>query len=460
MKLMQSEYGVFLYLLPLFQLGKNVFYFSGCVAGSAIAWQFIKQGHLTQPVYEQLAIIVSFLCFFLFKREKQYALVPYITKLTISKIRNYVLARELFSEFNFILFALVVPLRFLSDAITIESASPTYLFITLWLMGLCLNVLTRIIKYYCIRYKLFFIATFSIAFVYGIILVLFYRTTIGFSYLDIFDGSYYIFGLVTGIILLLPGYFHVIKQELYQVYEGNHLKHKTIHYFNPRLIPSSIFNKIMLLKYLRCSVFKKFPVLLISYVMAGIGFFLIFDQKQLGLGMFLSTYTFVMLPFTIYLSSNYFDGLYTKPISIKLLLFNSFYIHIITTTLLFLILLIFVMMYEKSNLLPLISFYCYVSGPMALLLLHNILFAQRFDLFPVRPDFTIQRTFAQNLIGFISAVSLWVCAAMIHFFSTIGCYVILSISIITIMTHSYGINYLYEKFMERKYRIMENLRKN
>jgi hypothetical protein len=96
---------------------------------------------------------------------------------------------------------------------------------------------------------------------------------------------------------------------------------------------------------------------------------------------------------------------------------------------------------------------------MALLLLHNILFAQKFDLFPVQVDFTIQRTFVQTAIGIISAVSLLGCAAIIHFFSTIGCYIILSISLITVMTYSYWIDYLYRKFKQRKYQIMENLRK-
>jgi hypothetical protein len=96
---------------------------------------------------------------------------------------------------------------------------------------------------------------------------------------------------------------------------------------------------------------------------------------------------------------------------------------------------------------------------MALLLLHNILFAQRFDLFPVQPDFTIQRTFAQTVTGIISGASLFGCAVIIHFFSTIGCYIILSVSLITVMSYSNWIHFLYRKFIQRKYQIMENLRK-
>jgi hypothetical protein len=396
---------------------------------------------------------------FLFKKEKQYALIPYITKLTVSKIRNYILVRELFSKFNFILFPLVMSVLFLSHTIENTAMKYVYLFMGLWLTGLWLNLLTRIIKYFCIKYKLFFITTLSITLAYSIILVLFYRTATVFSYSNFFDSGYSIIALLTGIALMIPGYFYVIKQELYQVYEGNHWSRETVLNFHPKLAVLNIFSKILLLKYLRCKLFTKFLVQMITYAMAGI-FLLIFDLKVIGLGMFLGTYTFNILPFTIYLSSNYFDGLYAKPISIKSLLLNSFYIHIIVTTILFLILLIFVSMDDKSNLLPLIVLYFYTSGPVALLLLSNILFARKFDLFPVQPDFTIQRTFAQKVTGILSGISLFGCAAIIHFFSTIGCYIILSISLITVITYSYWVDYLYGKFMHRKYQIMEKLRKN
>jgi hypothetical protein len=300
----------------------------------------------------------------------------------------------------------------------------------------------------------------SIALAYSIILVLFYRTATVFSYSNFLNNSYSIIILLMGIALLIPGYFYVIKQELYQVYEGNLFRREAVRNFNPRLIMSSIFSKMLLLKYLRCKLFGNFLIQMLTYAIAGIGFFKFFDLKIVGSGMFLAAYTFNMLPFTIYFSSNYFDGLYAKPISIKSLLLSSFYIHIIATTILFIILLIFIMLYDKSYLLPLISLYFYTLGPAALLLLHNILFAQKFDLFPVQSDYTIQRTFAQTVIGAISFVSLAGCAATIHFFPIIGSYIILLISMVTVMTYSHWINYLYIKFMQGKYRIMENLRKN
>jgi hypothetical protein len=456
-KLMQSKYGNALYFIPFYQLGKSVYYFIGLFACGMIAWQFIDRGYLTQSVYEQLVIIISFLWAYFFKKEKPYTLIPYITKLTVSSIRNYILVIELFSGFNFILIPLVVSVQFLSNSI--EYSTITYLFIRLWIMGLLLNLLTKMIKYFRIGHKFFFITIMSITLAYSLILVWFYRTSTVFSYSNFPDNGYYIIILLAGIALLIPGYFYVIKQELYQAYEGNHWGRKIVHNFNPGLISSNIFNKVLILEYLRCKLFRKFSMPMISYAIGGIVCFIVFDLKSVGLGLFLGIYTSVMLPFTIYLSSNYFDGLYTKPISIKLLLFSSFYIHIIITTGLFLILLIFIVMYDQSNVLPLMTLYLYTSGPMALLLLHNILFAQKFDLFPVQPDSKIEKTFAQTVTGIISGVSLFGCAAIIHFFSTIGCYILLSISIVTVMTYSYWIDFLYRKFMQRKYRIMENLRK-
>jgi hypothetical protein len=101
-----------------------------------------------------------------------------------------------------------------------------------------------------------------------------------------------------------------------------------------------------------------------------------------------------------------------------------------------------------------------MSGPVAFFLMQNILFAQKFDLFPVQSDLKIQRTLAQQVIGFIAGVSLFGSALIIHFFPTIGCYAILAISLTMVTTYSYWINCIYKKFMQRKYLIMENLRKN
>jgi hypothetical protein len=459
LKLMQSKYGNSLYFIQLYLFGKSVFYFLLFAVWGMIAWLFIDQEYLTQSVYEQLAIVGSFLCIFFSKKEKQYALIPYITKLTVSKIRSYILIKELFSEFNFILFPLVIPVLLLSKTIESSFKTTIFLLICLWLMGLLLNLLARIIKYFCINHKLFFTTTLSIAFTYSIVLILFYRTATVLSYSNLFDNTYSIIILLTGIVFSIPGYFYVIKQELYQVYERNHLRRESIHDFYSNSRSINIFSKMLLLKYVRCNVFSKFLTQIIFYTIAGVVFFFVFGLKIMGLGIFLNIYTFNMLPFTIYLSSTYFDGLYTKPVSIESLLVSAFYLHIIITFFLFLILFPFIIIFEKQLILLLISLYLFTSGPLALLLLYNILFAQRFDLFPIQSDFTIQQTSTQTVIKIISLSSLTGCVTIIHFLPTIGCYIILLISMIIVMTYPYWISILYKKFMQRKYRIMDNLRK-
>jgi hypothetical protein len=83
---------------------------------------------------------------------------------------------------------------------------------------------------------------------------------------------------------------------------------------------------------------------------------------------------------------------------------------------------------------------------MAFLLLHNILFAQRFDLYPPDPS---KRTFAQQFIGFVSAGALFGCAIIIHFYPTIGSNAVFLIGLIVFMTRSLWMNVLYEKFMKK-----------
>ena len=335
-----------------------------------------------------------------------------------------------------------------------------YILSLLITMGLWLNLLARIFKFLSTKHKLFFIISSSIILAYSIILILFYRNVNVTSYSSLLNNGHYIILLIIGITLTIPGYFHVVKQELYQVYSEKNLGNGAIRNLKTSLTSSNVFIRILILEYIRCKIFKKFLIQMSSYAIAGAVFILVFNLKVIGLGMFLGIYTYNMLQFTIYFSSNYFDGLQTKPISIKTLLLSSYYIHIIITAVLFLILLIFVSIYDKSYILSLITLYLYTSGPIALLLLTNVLFAEKFDLFPLQLNTPIQRTLAQKVIGVISAVTLIGGASIIHFFTTIGCYIILLISIVTIITHSYWIDYLHKKFIQRKYRIMDNLRKN
>lgn len=457
-KLLQRKHGNSLCFVLLYRFLKNIFCLLGLGIWGMIAWELIEQKHLTQSIYEQLVLFVSFLCILLLKKEKQYALVPYINKLTISRIRNYILVRELFSVYNFFLFPLIAPVIFLSETIEFSISNCFFLFIYLGLIGLFLNLLTRILKYFCIKYRLVFWVVLSFAITYIIILILFYRTQSAISFSDFWGNHYFIYALLFGIIFLIPGLFYIIKQELYYIYDGHHFRDATIHRLNLKLIPSTIFIKVLLLKYFRCKVFEKFLTQIVSYALAAIAVILLFDLKIMGLGMLLGIYTFNILPFTIYLSSNYFDGIYTKPVSIRSLLSTSFHIHLIITTLLFLVLLIFLVFFDRQFIIPLIALYLFTSGPLGMLLLLNILFAERFDLFPVQSDFRIHQTFVQSTTKVLSAICLLGCATILHFFPIAGFYTILLLSLPVIIIYPFWINILHRKFKQRKHQIMSNLR--
>ena len=460
MKSLEKEYGYAVYFFLFYLFATNIVKMLILVLWGVVAWKIIDMGYLSQSVYEHLVIVTIFSFYFFAKKEKQYALIPYITKLTTSKIRNYILVREFFSIFNFSVFATIAPALLLNN--TIEKSVKTYILISisLWLIGLLLNIFTRIIKYLCLKYKSCFIYTLSIIFAYFIILVLFYRNTAILSYSNFLDNITCIIILLTVNVLLFMGYSYVIRQELYHIYDGKHIRNEFSRLFYSALGSSSIISKLQILKLLRCKIFMKFLTSMIYFIVLGIVFYLFIDFKLLGLVFYLGAYTLNMLHFTISLNSDYFDGLFTKKVSIKSLLLNAFYTHLIITTLLFIGLLVYMIIYDKTNILPYTSIYLFVSGPIAFILLHSILFAQKIDLYPVQSDNVIPQTLAQKIIRIIAGISLLGCITIIHFFPTAGCYIVLITSMLAIMTYPYWVHYLYNQFMNRKYQIMENLRKS
>ncbi|MDR1783565.1 MAG: hypothetical protein LBR13_04820 [Dysgonamonadaceae bacterium] len=243
-KHLQREYGIYMYLIPLFQLGQEVIYLLEFMVCGIMGWFFINRGFLTQSVYEQLSIILFFMLIFLFKKEKSYVLVPFITKLPISKIGIYTLIRELFSRYNFMLWALVIPVFFLANTIEFPDISYIILSIRLIIIGLLMNLLTRIIKYFCVRYKLFRVAIFGVLFINVVVLLCFYRTETVFSYSNYLGNIRFFIVLLAIIALLIPAFFYVVKQELYQAYDGNHLSRKSL-----RSLDYSFLSNIFSAKY-------------------------------------------------------------------------------------------------------------------------------------------------------------------------------------------------------------------
>jgi hypothetical protein len=332
------------------------------------------------------------------------------------------------------------------------------LFINFFLVGFFINLSIRIIKFFCNKYKLCYLVTIAIISAYMITLVITRHKIIEFSYLNLLDNYYSVIVSFISVFFIISFYMYVIKQEMYLIYDSD-TKHKSMRFFELQVMPDNIFNKLFILQLIRCKGTRKFLRSILLFMTFGLLLYLFMDFKLLGLSVYLGAYTLNMVQFTIYSNSDYFDSLYTKPISINSLLLNAFYTHLYAACILFVLMFFYIAIYNNQFVLPFISIYLYISGPMAFILFFNILFAQNYDLYSVESEFIIRRTFAQKIIGFIAGSSLFGILTIIQLFSTIGCYIIIATSIIVIMTHHYWIRYLYERFISRKYQIMENLRK-
>ena len=435
---------------------KNILVLFNLFMYGGIFCLLMEMGYMTQFTYEQLAIVIVLLYNLFLKKEKQYAFVPYLIRIPEIKIRKYILFKESLSVHNFILLPLIIPL-FLVNKVG-WSPNVFILFINSLFVGLFVNLFMRIVKFFCNRSQRYYLTLMTILSAYIIVLFTTRHKAMEFSYLNGLNTYYSIGVLLISVSLVIPFYMYVIKQEMYLIYD-NDARRKSTRFFGLQSIPNTIFNKLFVLQLIRCKGARKFLNSILISVMAGLLLYLFLDFKLLGLSVYLGAYTINIVQFTIYLNSDYFDALYIKPVSINSLLLNNFYVHLCVTGILFVLIFIYITIYDNQLVLPIISIYLYISGPMAFLLFFNILFAKKYDLYSVESEFTIRRTFAQKVIGLIAGGSLFGVIAIVQLLPTIGCYIVIAISIIIIMTYHYWIGYLYEQFMSRRYRIMKDLRK-
>jgi hypothetical protein len=456
--LKHRKYGNSVFRMLSYKFIKNIFAFFSLFIWGMLLCLFISMGYITQFTYEQFIIVITVLCSLFLKKENQYAIIPYLIRIPKIEIRKYILIKESISEYNFILLPLIIPLFLINKVEWPANNASIFLFINSYLVGLFINLFIRIVKFFCNKNRLCYLTTIAIVSIYIIVLVITRHRIIEFSYLSLLCNYYSIMILFIGVFIMIPFYMYVIKQEMYQVYDSN-IRYKSIRFFELQPMLDNTFNKLFVLQLIRCKGARKFLQSILLFITGGLLLYLFMDFKLIGLSIYIGAYTLNMIQFTIYSNSDYFDTLYTKPISMKSLLLNAFYTHLCVTGILFVLLFIYIAIYDNQFILPFISIYLYMSGPMAFILLFNILFAQNYDLYSVESEFTIRRTFAQKIIGFIAGGSLFVILAIIQFFSTIGCYIVITVSIIVIMTHHYWIRYLYEQFMNRRYQIMKNLRK-
>ena len=468
--IMHRKYELSMLFIMLYKFISIAFSFIVLYVWGLVLCTFINLGYLTQSEYEQLAVIIVLLFNILIKKEKQDFISPYITKMVNIEIQKYMFTRELFSIYNFMVIILILPSLFLSKIPLWSIEACVSLFISFFLIGLLLNLFSKIVKWFC-KNAVCFIITLIGLFVYMIILVISHQFDFNVTLSMLFSNYYSIILCALCVLILMPFYMYIIRQELYQIYEIHNNGSFILQLFSSESMQSNLFSKLYFRQFARCNGFRNFLTPIMINIFAGLFLYLILDFnkfinispylnfKMIGLSIYLGSYTIVMVPFTIYSNSNYFDTIYSKPISIKSLLLDNFYMHVCITSVLFMLLLTYIAIFDNQNVLPFITLYLFTLGPMAFILFLNILFANKYDLYSSKSGFSIERTLAQKIIGYISGMILLGAIVVINAFSTTGCFIVIISSTIVIIFYNFWIKILYKCFMSKKYRIMENLRK-
>jgi hypothetical protein len=364
------------------------------------------------------------------------------------------LIKELLSLKNFIIFPLMYPLLTKANNLLTITQSSLSIFIKLYMIGLFINLLVNIAKH--LFNKSLVVCINLLLLVYGAMLIIFYDTSINFSILNIQNGFSNFMILI--LLTLVFYYNYSLKKEHYLLYENNGII-REIQFYNLESKENlNLWNRLFFLQFLRCKEMKKFILPILTSLVSGVVLFFILDLKLLGLSLFIGGFTLQMIQFTIYLNSNYFEALYTRPFPIRKLLLNSFYANFITTSLLFGIVLTYLIISNQFvHIISSISIYFCMLGPIFFILMCNILYAKKYQLYPTHVEFSIRRTFTQKTIGFIAGVTLLISLFVMYLFP-LGVYFVIGLGVIIFSTHQYWITLLYNKFLHNKYQIIKNLR--
>lgn len=423
-----------------------------------LLYLFLEVDYISNFIYEQLILIIILMYHFLNNNNKSLVRFQYVLRSNKDKFAKTQLIKEILSLKNFIILPLTYPLLIQANDIVIITQSPLSLIIRLYAIGLFINLLIKIAKHLFNKNLVGYIIINILLLVYGTMLIIFYNTSINFSILNIQNEVYSFMMLILVLLVLIFYYNYSLKKERYLLYENNGIIREIPLYDLGSKVNLNLWNNLFIFQLLRCKEMKKFVLSILINLVVGVFLFFILDFKLLGLSLFIGGYTLHIIQFTIYLNSDYFEALYTRPFSIKKLLLNYFYANFITTSLLFGFVLTYLIISNQFvHILSSISIYFCMLGPIAFILMCNILYAKRYQLYPTHVDFSIRRTFTQKTIGFIAGFTLFISFIVISLLP-LGVYFVIGLGVLFFSTHQYWITLLYSKFMHNKYQIIKNLR--
>lgn len=408
----------------------------------------VNSGLFTESSIELLAIGVTLLVVLLKDADYNFIrpLCPLISHRLMAVFR---ILSSIVSINNVILVCLLAPFNFV-----LHGHLDTFdIFAFYFLLNICISLIILELEPIFIRFK--HAKTISLLFVvlYCSVIVIF-RTT------DYHISLYAHLGLMANIILILAILIFVIASYLLlkenypeQYNKGTTLIHIHQNYKTRRTILSMV--GVILKQYLRCPAYKR--IFSSTFVLLLLGALLCKnDLEYFGAALFIGAYSMSVLQYSTSALSKFPDLLFSAPFSYRDFLYAFFLINAIISSLLCLIISLYVKFVAENSILPILSIWGLICGPLSNIVLICTVFPIKIDFWAKNPD--LNRTPVQVFIAIISGFLVLLSALLVQF-KTVEASIILGlISFVSCFTIPKHISSLEAKIKQRKYIIIKSLR--
>jgi len=260
--------------------------------------------------------------------------------------------------------------------------------------------------------------------------------------------------LILAILMLVIVSYFLLKENYPEQYsKGTTLIHSRQNYKTRRSILSLVH--IIFKQYLRCPAYKK--IFSSTFVLLLLGALLCKnDLEYFGAALFIGAYLMSLLQYSTSALSKFPDLLFSAPFSYRDLLYAFFLINAIISSLLCLAISLYVKFVAEESILPILSIWGLICGPLSNIILICTVFPIKIDLWAKNPD--LNRTLVQVFIAIISGFIILLSALLVQF-KTVETSIILGIiSFVSCFTTPKHISSLENKIKQRKYIIIKSLR--
>lgn len=412
----------------------------------------VNNGYLSINVIEQLSTGLTLIVCLLNEKEYKY-LLPLCPTIPRTTVASYKVADNIFTPENLMLILVLLPCYLFADAF--ENSITLYTVLSLFSVNAILRLTATIVSTQSFRTGFLRPALLCISTMYCIALVFFHTDEFTSSLFQ--TENIWVSVALAGVLIfvVVVGYRIFRRSNIYGPLKSGHNVHAVLGKYSVNLF-RNIF-MIVIRQYLKCPVYK--TVYASSFAIAFLGIFLfkIDGAEYIGASLLVGLYTLSFMQYSTSFLSLSPEAFYSSPTPYRFFIYPFVVINSAVTTLMAVGVSLYIKFILCKSILPIISIWAIMNGPVSQVILLGSLSPVRFDLWS--GNFHVDRPPVRVVISGVSDLLLFIAAFFIQIKTVTASVVLGILSFVSILFYHKYIDFLEYWLYKRKYNMIKTLKK-